>query len=97
VANAECIRASVAIKDRQKGQLHTVWKDSFEVKECRTEKFLLQKLHYIHNNPVSGKWRLASSSTEYMHSSASFYYNGIQRQFEVVDYDKLLDWERMYE
>jgi len=91
------LKQSVECKDREKGQVHAVWKDSFEVKQCRTEKFLLQKLHYIHNNPVSGKWRLAPSSTEYPHSSAKFYYNGMQREFEVVDYEKLLDWEGMYE
>jgi len=54
------------------------------------------EVHYIHNNPVSGKWRLASSSTEYLHSLAGFYYNGLQREFEVVDYEKLLDWDGMY-
>jgi hypothetical protein len=73
-----------------------VWKDSFEVKQCRTNAFLLQKLHYLHNNPVSGKWMLAPSPVEYLHSSARFYYSGKQQLFEIVDYEKLLDWEGMY-
>jgi len=93
----EVLQKSVQYKDRQKGQRHIVWKDSFEVKECRTKNFLLQKLHYIHNNPVSGKWSLAPSSTDYLHSSARFYYSGKHQMFEVVDYEKLLDWEGMYE
>jgi REP element-mobilizing transposase RayT len=93
----EQLHRDVQPKDRQKGQLHTTWKDSFEAKECRTKNFLLQKLHYIHNNPVSGKWKLASSSTDYVHSSARFYYCGKQQLFEVTDYELLLDWEGMYE
>ncbi|MGN6399081.1 MAG: transposase [Flavisolibacter sp.] len=90
------LKEGVQAKDREKGQLHVVWKDSFEVKQCRTKAFLLQKLQYLHNNPVSGKWMLAPSSVEYLHSSARFYYSGKQQLFEVVDYEKLLDWDGMY-
>jgi REP element-mobilizing transposase RayT len=93
----QVLEAGVQYKDREKGQLHSVWKDSFDIKECRTEKFLLQKLQYIHNNPVTGKWKLASSSIDYVHSSALFYLNGQQQLFSVVDYEELLDWEHMYE
>ena len=32
-----------------------------------------QKIDYIHLNPVSGKWQLASSSVAYRFSSAAFY------------------------
>ena len=39
------LKNAVKLKDAEKGQKHCFWKDSFEVKECRTEKFLLQKLH----------------------------------------------------
>ena len=93
----KALEQSVQPKDREKGQLHAVWKDSFEVKQCRTKKFLLQKLHYLHNNPVNGKWKLASSSVEYLHSSARFYYCGQQQLYVVTDYEKLLDWEGMYQ
>lgn len=91
------LRNSVTTNDALKGQLHNVWKDSFDVKECRTEKFLLQKLQYMHCNPVSGKWKLSKEATDYMHSSALFYLNGKQRYFEIVDYEVLIDWERMYD
>ena len=91
------LQKAVQFKDVQKGQKHCFWKDSFEVKECRTETFLLQKLHYMHNNPVSGKWKLASSSLAYLHSSALFYCNGRQQLFAVKHYRELLDWEHMYE
>ncbi|RKD12388.1 hypothetical protein BCY91_12115 [Pelobium manganitolerans] len=59
--------------DKKKGQLHKVFETSFDAKPIFTEKFLHQKLDYIHNNPVSGKWNLAQSYIEYKHSSAGFY------------------------
>ena len=44
----ETLSASVNKTDRGRGKLHHVFKASFDCKECRTEKFLLQKLNYIH-------------------------------------------------
>jgi REP element-mobilizing transposase RayT len=89
------LQNTVLPKDLQKGQKHNFWKDSFEVKECRTENFLLQKLHYTHNNPVRGKWKLVASAQDYLHSSASFYFNGRQQVFEVKDYRELLKWDEI--
>ena len=77
------LKAEVRDKDRSRGKRHEVWKDSFDIKECRTEKFILQKLIYIHENPVRGKWKLSSSSLTYQHSSAPFYFNGKQQLFNV--------------
>lgn len=91
------LQEALSPTERAKGQKHCFWKDTFDVKECRTEKFLLQKLQYIHSNPVSGKWKLAPSAGEYLHSSASFYFYMRQPLFEVVHYEKLLNWEAMYE
>jgi hypothetical protein len=48
-----------------------------------------QKLDYIHNNPVTGKWMLAKSVIDYPHSSALYYETGKQRLFEVVHYKAL--------
>ena len=69
------LQAEVKGKDRSRGKKHEVWINSFDVKECRTEKFILQKLIYIHENPVRGKWKLSGSSLDYLHSSAPFYFN----------------------
>ena len=80
----------VKTKDKSRGKLHEVWIDSFDVKECRTEKFILQKLHYIHNNPCTGKWKLADSSINYLHSSASFYISGKQGGYAVKDYREFI-------
>ncbi|HSZ26133.1 MAG TPA: hypothetical protein VK766_10455 [Cytophagaceae bacterium] len=42
-----------------------------------TPEVIYQKLDYIHNNPVQGKWMLAKSPIEYKYSSARFYETGI--------------------
>ena len=76
---------------------HEVWISSFDVKECRTEKFILQKLIYIHENPVRGKWKLCNTSLDYLRSSARFYLNGTQWLLEVKDYRDFVKWEEMYE
>jgi putative transposase len=33
----------------------------------------IQKLNYIHNNPVQNHWKLCSTPQEYKYSSALFY------------------------
>jgi len=91
------LQVEVKAKDRSRGKKHEVWISSFDVKECRTEKFILQKLIYIHENPVRGKWKLCNTSLVYLHSSARFYLNGKQQLFEVKDYRDFVKWEEMYE
>ncbi|MEX2232449.1 MAG: hypothetical protein WD824_09830 [Cyclobacteriaceae bacterium] len=82
---------SVKQKDMLRGKLHEVFEPSFDWKECETEKFIEQKLNYIHNNPCSGKWNLAENPWDYIHSSAQFYINGIQGIYEVLHYQELDD------
>lgn len=84
------LQKSVRTKDKNRGKKHEVWKDSFDVKECRTEHFILQKLYYIHNNPCSGKWKLADSPIRYQHSSALFYINGKHAVYPVKDYREFI-------
>jgi len=76
----------VTVREKQKGQLHKVFKDSFDAKPTITQKFLLQKINYIHNNPVSRKWMLAKDFVEYVHSSASFYEIQLMRHFKPMHY-----------
>lgn len=73
-------------REKKKGQLHKVFKDSFDAKAIITQAFLLQKINYIHNNPVSGKWMLAKDFTEYKHSSASFYELQIVKHYRPLHY-----------
>lgn len=69
---------------------HRVFEVSSDIKVCQSEKFLLQKLEYIHENPIKGKWRLADSFEEYFHSSAGFYeLNNPHPLIEITHYQDL--------
>jgi len=82
---------AVNASDRKRGKLHEVFEPSFDIKECFTKKFIVQKLNYIHNNPCSGKWNLVDCPENYIHGSAGFYYNGIQGLFPVSNIMELMD------
>ena len=76
-------------RERNKKQLHKVFKDSFDAKAIFSEKFLIQKLNYIHHNPGSDKWDLAADFVSYEHSSASFYEEGVARHFKPKHFNDL--------
>ncbi len=82
---------AVNSSDRGKGKLHEVWEDSFDWKECNGDKFIVQKLDYMHNNPFTGKWQLSVNAIEYAHSSAKFYICGEQGIYQVKNYRELAD------
>jgi putative transposase len=69
--NEEMIKA---IQYVHRKQTIKIWKDRFDDLYLFKEKTLLQKLKYIHDNPV--KKELCEIPSEYKHSSASFYHNG---------------------
>jgi len=58
-------------------------------KPIYARKFLLQKINYIHLNPVKGKWKLISDWREYEHSSASVYELNKVVHYEPLHYDEL--------
>ncbi|MEO5892554.1 MAG: hypothetical protein ABIQ31_20070 [Ferruginibacter sp.] len=76
----------VVIREKSKGQVHKVFKESFDAKAIYSHKFLMQKINYIHNNAVSGKWMLAKDFTEYEHSSASYYETQLVKHFRPLHY-----------
>jgi len=80
----------VTASDRKRGKLHQVFRTSFDAKELYNERLILQKLDYVHHNPVSGKWQLAADFTEYLHSSAKYYEMGVQGIYSVTDYRTFL-------
>jgi REP element-mobilizing transposase RayT len=87
IGNAALLKSlseGVTPSDWRKGKLHEVFKESFDIKLCRTYKFVAQKLDYIHSNPVSKKWSLAADPTLYEHSSARFYATGTQGRYAVA-------------
>ena len=52
---------------------HEIWqRDSLGI-EIFNENIAKQKLDYIHFNPLSGKWQLATTDIDYYYSSAKFY------------------------
>ncbi len=80
------LRSLVTVREKKKGQLHKVFKDSFDANPIYSQKFLIQKINYIHNNPVSGKWMLAKNFVEYEHSSASFYEIQLVKHFRPLHF-----------
>ena len=82
------LAAAVTPKEKQRNKKHRVFEISSDIKPCYTEQFLLQKLNYIHNNPISGKWKLAATAEEYFHSSAAFYAFGQQHPHIQVKHYK---------
>jgi putative transposase len=80
---------ALTVKERNKGQKHKVFKESFDAKAIETEKFFYQKLQYMHLNPVSGNYKLVEDWRLYEHSSASFYELKEVKHYEPVHYMEL--------
>jgi putative transposase len=61
---------------RPEKQRYKVWEDSYLPKSVITAEFMLQKLKYIHENPVRFSVPLVESAAAYAWSSAAFYEDG---------------------
>lgn len=77
------LQSAVSERDKNRGKRHQVFIESFNCKLCYSEYFIQQKINYIHNNPLRGKWSLCEKPSDYLHSSASFYHTGIHSFFQV--------------
>jgi REP element-mobilizing transposase RayT len=84
------LSALVNATDRKRGKQHEVFEPSFDWKDCRSNKFIDQKLDYIHANPCRGIWNLVIEETEYIHSSAKYYATG-EGRYKVTSYTELED------
>ncbi len=80
------LRSMVRPYEKLNGKNHHVFEPSFDWKHCFTDKFIVQKAKYIHENPVRKRWRLVDDPSDYIHSSASYYETGEIGEFEVKDY-----------
>ena len=69
----EILSNRVTPEEKNRKKKHRVFEVSSDIKPCYTDKFLTQKLEYIHSNPIRGKWHLAATAEEYPHSSARYY------------------------
>ena len=82
---------AVKAKDKERNKKHEVWENSFDWKDCRDNKFIKQKIDYMHLNPCRGKWNLATEPVMYEHSSARFYITGKHAAYEVINFCELSD------
>jgi REP element-mobilizing transposase RayT len=82
------LRDGVRASDSARGQKHRVFDTSTDLIECFSAKMIVQKLRYIHANPVSKKWRLAEDAVEYPHSSFAFYARGDAREAPLTPYQE---------
>jgi REP element-mobilizing transposase RayT len=86
----QILASHVTPSEKKRNKKHRVFEISSDIKPCYTEKFLLQKLEYIHANPVSGKWQLVDSIEKYLHSSAAFYeLNRAHPKIKITHYKDL--------
>ena len=76
--------------DAKRGQHYRVFETSSDVQDCRSGKFLHQKLNYMHNNPISGKWSLVDDPAMYPYSSAGFYMLGSAPAVPLLHVGELL-------
>jgi hypothetical protein len=77
-------------RGKKEGKIHGVFEASFDWKECGTEKFIAQKLNYLHWNPSKGN-KLVEIPEHNIHSSAKFYITGEQGIYPVTSYMELRD------
>jgi REP element-mobilizing transposase RayT len=82
------LKDGVDLNEAMKGKHHQVFEPSFDCKMCLNEKFIWQKIKYMHHNPVKGKWNLAESIIDYPHSSAKFYETGVHSTYKVTAYNE---------
>ena len=61
----------------KKDRSYEFWKRDPLAIPITSEEAFIQKLEYIHNNPVSAKWNLCQYPEDYHWSSAAFYLRGI--------------------
>ena len=80
------LREGVDIIEAIKGKHHQVFESSFDCKMCLNQKFIRQKINYMHRNPLCGKWNLADTLIDYPHSSARFYETGEHSAYSVTNY-----------
>ena len=56
---------------------HEFWQRDSLAQVLYSKSFILQKIDYIHNNPVSGKWQLSPTADAYRFSSSNFYHHEV--------------------
>lgn len=70
-----------ACEHLKRNQQYKVWQDGYHAEIVETNRFLIQKINYIHNNPVKDK--IVVFPEDYYYSSARNYAN-LDNDLEVV-------------
>ena len=65
---------------------YQVWERNSLSVELYSEKVFMQKLEYIHSNPIHWKWRLADLPENYRFSSAKYYESGVDENMILTHY-----------
>ncbi|WP_259066825.1 transposase [Mucilaginibacter sp. X4EP1] len=73
----------VNAKDRQ----YQFWERNSLSVDLWSPNVFMQKLDYIHNNPVQDKWQLVKYPEDYKYSSARFYETGMDEFGLLTHYD----------
>jgi hypothetical protein len=87
----EKLSYGVSRRNEKRGKRHEVFEESFDWKECLSDRFIDQKLGYMHENPCRGVWNLAMNPDDYVHSSARFYLTGEHGIYPVTHCGELKD------
>ena len=82
---------AVSEAQKKRNKKHELWEPSFDWKLCQTEQFMEQKLEYMHLNPCTERWYLASKPEDYIHSSAKYYLEGNHALYPITNYKSLKD------
>jgi len=61
----------------EKNRLHNFWQHDPLAVYVYGREMALQKLIYMHTNPLQAHWNLCGSPEQYRFSSAAFYENGV--------------------
>jgi REP element-mobilizing transposase RayT len=77
--------------DKKRNKKHEVFEPSFDWKECNSQKFVDQKLSYMHCNPCKTEPWLSPYPPSYVHSSAKFYIEHIHSIYPVTSFMELED------
>jgi putative transposase len=71
--NSRLKRFYVGAKDRE----YQIWERNALSINIFSEKVAVEKINYIHNNPIQERWELCELPEQYKYSSARFYTEGI--------------------
>jgi REP element-mobilizing transposase RayT len=67
----------------QNDRAYHFWERRARTMEIKNKEIAVQKLNYIHNNPIQEKWKLVSLPEDYHFSSAKYYF-GLDTKFDFI-------------